>query len=231
MSAFTWAVVPALEKRYIICVTSAGTPARAARRSQRASPSRRRCRVIDVARPTTVRCGDPGTPVTVICVPRATDGPQLVGQHDLPWLRRPVARGEREVVDRAARRGAADDVSSRDSAGSAGDRRCHGEASPGPRSPGTVRPPPSPRAAGWWRPAGRTRPCSSRSPARRAARRTRDRTARSSRRAGRAPACEAAVETSTTRPITIACTRRPDSPPRAARTPGRAGIALIAAPL
>ena len=39
---------------------------------------------------------------------------------------------------------------------------------------------------------------------------------------------EAAVETSTTRPITIACTRRPDSPPRAART---AGIALIAAPL
>ena len=41
---------------------------------------------------------------------------------------------------------------------------------------------------------------------------------------------EAAVETSTTRPITMACTRRPASPPRAARTVGAAPIALIAGP-
>ena len=39
---------------------------------------------------------------------------------------------------------------------------------------------------------------------------------------------EAAVATSTTRPITMACTRRPARPLRAART---AGMALIAAPL
>ena len=38
---------------------------------------------------------------------------------------------------------------------------------------------------------------------------------------------EAAVETSTTSPMTMACTRRPDSPPRAARTDRDA---LIAAP-
>ncbi len=47
---------------------------------------------------------------------------------------------------------------------------------------------------------------------------------------------EAAVETSTTRPMTMACTRRPDSPPRAARTAGpaaargQAGLAFIAGP-
>ena len=39
---------------------------------------------------------------------------------------------------------------------------------------------------------------------------------------------EAAVEISKTRPITMVCTRRPDSPPRAARA---AGMAFIAAPL
>ena len=33
---------------------------------------------------------------------------------------------------------------------------------------------------------------------------------------------EAAVEISSTRPITMVCTRRPDSPPRAARTAGPA---------
>ena len=47
---------------------------------------------------------------------------------------------------------------------------------------------------------------------------------------------EAAVETSTTRPMTMVCTRRPDSPPRAARTAGPAAaggqlnMAFIAAP-
>src|SRR5260370_26424741 len=74
MSAFTSALVPAVEKRYSICVTSGVAGARSAAIS---AGTTQPCAVsvIDVAKPTTVRCGDPGTPVTVICVPMPIDGP------------------------------------------------------------------------------------------------------------------------------------------------------------
>src|SRR6516164_2435781 len=74
-SAFTWAVVPALANRYSICATSGVPGARSAAISAGATQAWA-VWVIDVAVPTTVRCGEPGTPVTAICVPMATPAPR-----------------------------------------------------------------------------------------------------------------------------------------------------------
>ena len=74
MSAFAWAVVPALEKRYSICATSGIPGARSAAISAGATQAWA-VWVIDVALPTTVRRGEPGTPITVICVPMRTPAP------------------------------------------------------------------------------------------------------------------------------------------------------------
>src|SRR6516165_10712317 len=74
MSALTWAVVPALAKRYSICATSGSPGARSAAISEGITQAWA-VRVIDVAVPTTVRRGEPGTSVTVTCVPIATVEP------------------------------------------------------------------------------------------------------------------------------------------------------------
>src|SRR6516225_2420848 len=74
MSAFTWAVVPALAKRYSICAMSGDPGARSAAISAGATQAWA-VRVIEVARPTTVRGGEPGTPVTVTGDPMATPAP------------------------------------------------------------------------------------------------------------------------------------------------------------
>src|SRR6516165_4057240 len=70
-SAFTWVVVPALAKRYSICARSGVPGARSAAISAGATQTWA-VWVIDVAVPTTVRRGEPGTPVTAICVPMPT---------------------------------------------------------------------------------------------------------------------------------------------------------------
>src|SRR5215470_4722126 len=68
MSAFTAAAVAALEKRYSICDTSAAPAACSAPISPGVTQP---CAVpvADVAMPTTVSLGEPGTPVTVTCDP------------------------------------------------------------------------------------------------------------------------------------------------------------------
>src|SRR5215468_2080832 len=71
MSALTSAVVAALAKRYSICTTSGVPGARSAAISAGATQAWAVV-VIDVAVPTTVRRGEPGTPVTVSCVPMPT---------------------------------------------------------------------------------------------------------------------------------------------------------------
>src|SRR6516165_7543914 len=85
MSAVTWAVVPALEKRYSICVTCGAPGARSAEISAGVTQAWA-VWVIDLAKPTTVRCGDPGTPVTVICAPMATAGPRSVSTTCPGWV-------------------------------------------------------------------------------------------------------------------------------------------------
>ena len=107
MSALISLPVAALEKRYSIWLTSGAPGARSAATSD-GSTQAWAVWVIEVAKPTMVRCGDPGTPVTVICVPICSPGPRGVVQHDLVRLRRPVAGLQREVVHRAARRRTAD---------------------------------------------------------------------------------------------------------------------------
>src|SRR6266487_2833000 len=70
MSAFTAAVVPALEKRYRICDTS-GVPAACSAAISAGVTQPCAVPVTDVATPTTVSFGEPGAPVTVICDPTA----------------------------------------------------------------------------------------------------------------------------------------------------------------
>ena len=68
------AAVAALEKRYSIWLTSGVPGARSAAASD-GSAQAWAVWVIEVAKPTMVRCGDPGTPVTVICDPSCSCGP------------------------------------------------------------------------------------------------------------------------------------------------------------
>src|SRR5947207_1607105 len=101
MSAFTAAVVPALEKRYSICDTS-GVPAACSAAISAGVTQPCAVPVTDVATPTTVSFGEPGTPVTVICDPTARFRPG--------WLDSTICPGPEpsgRVAERAARRGAA----------------------------------------------------------------------------------------------------------------------------
>ena len=108
ISAFTWAVVPALAKRYSICA-HLRLPRRAQRGDLRGRHpglgglgDRRGAADHGQAR----RAGHAGHGDLR---PDADSRTLAVGQqHDLSQLRRPVARDQREVVDRAVRRGAAD---------------------------------------------------------------------------------------------------------------------------
>src|SRR6516225_8991938 len=74
MSAFTWAVVPALANRYSICARSGDPGARSAAISAGVTQAWA-VLVIEVAVPTTVRCGEPGALFTVTGVPMATVAP------------------------------------------------------------------------------------------------------------------------------------------------------------
>ena len=76
MSALISPPVAALEKRYSIWLTSAVPGARRAATSD-GSTQAWAVWVIEVAKPTMVRCGAPGTPVTVTWVPIPIDGPNL----------------------------------------------------------------------------------------------------------------------------------------------------------
>jgi hypothetical protein len=67
--------VAALEKRYSIWLTSGAPGARSAATSA-GSTQARAVWVIELAKPTMVRCGDPGTPVTVIWAPICSPGPR-----------------------------------------------------------------------------------------------------------------------------------------------------------
>src|ERR1700730_16228492 len=80
MSALTAALVLALEKRYSICATF-GVPG--ARSAAISAGTTQACAVpvADVATPTTVRCGEPATPLTVICDPTDTGGPSPPRDH------------------------------------------------------------------------------------------------------------------------------------------------------
>src|SRR5712671_3557878 len=98
MSAFTAAVVPALEKRYSICDTC-GVPAACSAAISAGVTQPCAVPVTDVATPTTVSFGEPGTPVTVICDPTARFRPD--------WLDNTICPGP--VAQRPARRGAADE--------------------------------------------------------------------------------------------------------------------------
>src|SRR5215470_14204348 len=68
MSVFTAAVVAALEKSYSICDTS-GAPAACSAPISPGVTQPCAVPVADVAMPTTVSFGEPGTPVTVTCDP------------------------------------------------------------------------------------------------------------------------------------------------------------------
>src|SRR6516165_2553679 len=83
MSVFTAAVVAALEKRYSICDVS-GVPA--ACRAAISDGVTQPCAVpvTDVAMPTTVSFGEPGTPVTVSCEPRLTFSPAALDSTTCP---------------------------------------------------------------------------------------------------------------------------------------------------
>ena len=77
MSALISLPVAALEKRYSIWLTSGIPGARSAATSD-GSTQAWAVWVIEVAKPTMVRCGGPGTPVTVTWVPIPIDGPNLM---------------------------------------------------------------------------------------------------------------------------------------------------------
>ena len=113
--------------------------------------------VTEEARPTTVSLGEPGAPSTVSVAPSSGAGPRRSRSSTIsPGCARPAARGDGQVVDRAAGRGAADH----------GQRGHHHALLAGPgatrlsrwsRSPWsrrTARPRRSPRTAGRRRPAG-----------------------------------------------------------------------------
>ena len=102
MSALIWLLVAALEKRYSIWLAPGVPGARSAATSD-GSTQAWAVWVIEVAKPTMVRCGDPDTPVTVIWAPICSPGPCYVAQHHLAGLRRPVTGFQREVVHRADR--------------------------------------------------------------------------------------------------------------------------------
>ena len=229
----------ALEKRYSIWLTSGAPGARSAATSD-GSTQAWAVWVIEVAKPTMVRCGDPGTPVTVICVPICSPGPRA--SFSTTW---------------SGCAGQWPDSSVRSSTGPPGEGRpttvsCVWNTPPpgGPETPGggvtgmvavtvasgngpaaAVTPGRCAVAASWavvaWAVAVTSEPCW-------AANAWSNGEFESTSRPR--ASVEAAVETSRTRPITMACTRRPDSPPRAARTAGPAAaggqinMALIAAP-
>src|SRR5579862_8480228 len=85
MSALTSAMVAALEKRYSIWL-AAGVPG--ARSAAASAGSTQACAVwvIDVAKPTTSRRGDPGAPVTVTRAPTLTPGPRSSPSTTCPTL-------------------------------------------------------------------------------------------------------------------------------------------------
>jgi hypothetical protein len=74
ISVFMAAVVPALERRYSICDTS-GAPAVCSAAISPGVTQPCAVPVADVAMPTTVSFGEPGTPVTVTCDPTPTCRP------------------------------------------------------------------------------------------------------------------------------------------------------------
>src|SRR5215468_12402325 len=77
MSLFTAAAVAALEKRYSICDTS-GAPAACSAPISPGVTQPCAVPVADVAMPTTVSFGEPGSPVTVICDPSPACRPDWV---------------------------------------------------------------------------------------------------------------------------------------------------------
>jgi len=223
MSAFTAAFVPALAKRYSICATAGAPGARSAAISAGTTQA---CAVsvAEVATPTTVRFGEPGTPITVTCAPTDTAGPRPDRDHTTSpgrWAQRPA-------------------VSVRSSTGPPGDAR-PARASwswkmPWPPS-GALKPTCARTVSSGNGPAAAVTPGSVVVAVARAA----EARPVSTAAVTCAPRCaanawsngplesasrpsasvEAAVETSTTRPITTAWTRFPVSPLRAARTAGQ----------
>ena len=232
----TWLPVAARAKRYSIWLTSGVPGARSAPTSD-GSTQAAAVWVIELAKPTIVRWGDPGTPVTVSWVPMLSPGPLMslrtiwfgcVGQ----WP----------------------DSSVRSSTGPPGDARptrvsCCWKTPGGPWPGGgvngtvavmvvsgkgpaaAVTPGRCAVAASWaaeaWAVAVTSEPCWAANAWSNGAFESTSRPRAS---------VEAAVEISRTRPITTVCTRRPDSPLRAARTAGLAvaggqvNMAFIAAP-
>ena len=212
----------ALEKRYSIWLTSGAPGARSAAISE-GSTQAWAVWVIEVAKPTMVRCGDPGRPVTVIWVPMFSPGPRVSLRTIWSgWV------GQRP------------DSSVRSSTGPPGDGRptrasCCWKTPGGPWPGGgvngtsavmvvsgkgpaaAVTPGRCAVAASWavlaWAVAVTSEPCWAANAWSNGAFESTSRPRAS---------VEAAVEISSTRPITTVCTRRPDSPLRAARTAGLA---------
>ena len=69
------ALVAALAKRYSIWLTAGAPGARSAATSDGRTQAWA-VWVIEVAKPTMTRCGEPGTPVTVIWAPSCSPGPR-----------------------------------------------------------------------------------------------------------------------------------------------------------
>src|SRR5215470_1631715 len=232
-SAFTAAVVAALEKSYSIC-DAAGAPAEASAAISPGVTQPCAVPVTDVAMPTTASFGEPATPATVTCDPIPSCRPDWPDNTICPG---PVAQWP--------------EVSVRSSTGPPAPERPTRVSDwwmvkdvPFPAWPpvtgmdgvtcaltGTVTSGYGPADAvtpGRWVVAAS---CAGEAPVTVAvtsapccAANARSNGALESISRPRA-SVEAAVETSTTKPIAMACTRRPDSPPRAAR---RTGIAFIA---
>src|SRR5260370_30621957 len=235
MSVFTAAVVPALEKRYSICDAS-GVPAACSAAISAGVTQPCAVPVTDVATPTTVSFGEPGTPVTVICDPTPRFRPD--------WLDNTICPGP--VAQWPA-------FSVRSSSGPPGEERptrvsrwwrvigvpvawppdetwmdggtCvvteTGGSGDGPAD--AVAPGSRVVAASW---AGEapvvvvvtSAPCCAANAWSKGALESASRPSAS---------VEAAVEPNTTRPITMACTRRPDSPRRAALRTGNVFICVL----
>src|SRR5215469_13102306 len=90
MSAFTAAVVAALEKRYSIC-DSTGAPAACSAAISPGVTQPCAVPVTDVAMPTTVSFGEPGTPVSVSCDPIPAFSPEALDSTICPG---PVGQGQ-----------------------------------------------------------------------------------------------------------------------------------------
>src|SRR5215470_4348073 len=231
VSALTAAFVPALEKRYSICAVC-GVPGARSAASSAGVTQAWAVPVTELATPTTVSRGDPGTPVTVMCDPTDTGGPSPLSDHTTS----PACRAQRPAV------------SVRSSTGPPGEARptrfnCV-ENTPVPLDPvkltcafavvsgngpeAAVTPGSLVVAASWaaeaWVALTVAVTCAPRCAANAWSKGALESTSRPR------ASVEAAVETSTTRPITTAWTRRPDSPLRAALTAGPLS-AIIAVPL